>query len=246
MAAPTFVGFDQGGGLAGVNLTPNASTAIDDILILCVETANEGIPAVTGQTGFVEVTGSPQTVGTPADAAATALQVFWKRCAVAGDTTTAVTSADPGNHHTATLVTIRGCPTTGDPWNVVAADTGASSTSVTWPSVTTTVSDCLILNIMGSGFDSGTAQFSGQTNAALSGLAESVDFGTTAGNGGQITVVTGTKAVAGVVGTTTGSLANTFAQARMTLAMKSTTSVSAGLSVPPMFSRPQRIWKKRF
>lgn len=246
MAVPTYFGSSQGAGLSGASISPVASTAVDDILILAVESANETVATPTGQTGFVQVTGSPQATGVAGATTAVALTVFWKRCAVAGDTTTAVVVADPGDHMSAVLASIRGCVTTGDPWNVTAGDVeAAGSSSVTWPSVTTTVSDCLILNILANAFDSLTAQFSGQSNGALSGLAESADFNTNAGNGGGISIVTGGKAVAGVVGTTTGSLANSVVQGRLTIAMKSTTSVSATVSVPPMFSRPLRIWQKR-
>src|SRR5207247_4805100 len=82
-----------------------------------------------------------------------------------------------GDHNVGRMIAIRGCPVIGNPWNVVAVATEAvGDTSATWPGVTTTVDDCLILEIIATGADvSSTAQLGALTNATYSSITEQMD-----------------------------------------------------------------------
>lgn len=186
----------------------------NDIMLLFVETANE---VVAAPSGWVAVADSPQGTGTPGDAAATRLSVFWKR-AVLSETAPVIT--DPGDHVVAQIFAARSCIATGNPWDVTSGNTGSSSTSVSIPGDTTTVNNCLVVLAVSNGTDTATPQTSGYTNGDLSSLAEVDDFNSTQGNGGGFAVATGGKATAGTYGATTATLANASTQGRMSIALK--------------------------
>lgn len=201
------------------DVTPALPTgwAVDDIFLLFVETANE---AVTAPTGWTEVTNSPQGTGTAAGTDATRLTVFWRR-AEANDTAPTIT--DPGNHVYAQIINIRGCVETGNPWDVTSGDVAASaSTSVSVPTLTTTVVDCLIILGVANATDSLSPQTSGWTNANLANLTEitAADDNTNAGNGGGFGLAWGEKASAGSIGASTATLATSSVQGRMAIALK--------------------------
>lgn len=185
-----------------------------DIFLLVVETANE---AVSTPSGYAIVADSPQGTGTGGGVAATRLSMFWKRATV---TETAPTVADPGDHAIGQIFAIRNCIATGDPWDVTAGNTGASSTSVSIPGDTTTVVNCLVFLAVSNVTDTATPQTSGFTNADLANLTERSDVNTTQGNGGGFGVATGEKAAIGAYGATTATLANASEQGRMSVALK--------------------------
>jgi hypothetical protein len=220
VALPTYVGEGAvAGGQAAVSPAWPTTPAhqADDIGILMVETANETVSLST-PAGFTSLPApNPQGTGTAAGLTATRLHLFWKRATSASEATPTV--ADSGNHNCAKIVVFRGCILTGDPWDIIAGDTGASSTSVAVPGGTTTVIDCLIAAFFTTAND-GTNAFAGGTNADLANVAERVDSGTTQGNGGSIGLITGEKATAGTFGTTTTTVAAAAVQARIMVALK--------------------------
>ena len=184
----------------------------NDIFLYVIESASNTIN--TAPSGYTQVTNSPQANG--ANAATDRLAVYWKRA-----TGSESAPASEGVDHTiAVILCIRGCPTTGNPWDVTAGDTAGSGTGATCPSVTTTVPNCLVINIFGHGIDAAGAQVTGYTNANLANLTEVVDDSTTSGNGGGFGISTGLKASAGATGTTTATLATGNTQVRMTIALK--------------------------
>lgn len=200
-------------GTAAVTPGLPAGTVAGDLLLLFVETGNETVPAMTG---WMDVSGSPVAMAT---AQATRLTVRWKR-AGAGETAPAV--PDPGDHVVARIIGVdRGADMTSAPIHASAAATEATSdTSVAFPAVTTALPGCLILNAIAVGTDvASTTQFSGWTNAALSGLTERIDNVVTAGNGGGLGVVTGTLAVPGSAGSTTATVAAAATKAMLTIAI---------------------------
>lgn len=67
--------------------------------------------------------------------------------------------------------------------------------------------------------DNASAAWSAQTNAALASITERHDAGTSAGNGGGLSVTDGTKATAGSTGTTSSTV-TTSAGAMITVALK--------------------------
>ena len=120
------------------------------------------------------------------------------------------------------MIAIAGCPTVGNPWNVLTVGSSAtSSTAASWPGLTTTVDDCLILEIIATGADIGTAQLGALTNGSYTSIVEQMDNWVTTGAGGGIGMVSATKATAGPTGSSTATLTTAATKAYMTLAMRS-------------------------
>jgi hypothetical protein len=187
----------------------------NDIFLLFCETANE---AVTAPTGWTEVASSPQGTGTAGGTSATRLTVFWRR---ATSSETAPTIADPGDHICAGILAFRNVVETGNPWDVTVGDVlTTASTSVTIPGATTTVPGCMVVVAVATGPDTTTAQCSGWTNTNLQNLQELVDYYTNSGNGGGFGVAAGTMTNAGNYGSTTATVATSFVQGRISIALK--------------------------
>jgi hypothetical protein len=187
----------------------------NDIFLLFCETANE---AVTAPTGWTEVANSPQGTGTAGGTSSTRLTVFWRR---ATSSETAPTIADPGDHICAGILAFRNVVETGNPWDVTAGDVlTTASTSVTIPGATTSVPGCMVVVAVATGPDTTTAQCSGWTNTNLQNLQELVDYYTNSGNGGGFGVASGTMTNAGNYGSTTATVATSFVQGRISIALK--------------------------
>ncbi len=193
----------------------------NDILLLFLETANQTI-SISNQNGgtWTQVTGSPQGTGTAGGTAATSLTVFWSRY---NGTQGAPTTSDSGDHQLGRMIAIRGATTSGNPWDVEAGGVDATSnTSGSIPGTTTTVANTLVVVAIATSLPdaSGTANFSGWTNANLSSLTERTDNTVTAGNGGGLGLATGGKATAGAYGATAVTLANAAVKGMMSIALK--------------------------
>ncbi len=217
--APAFrsVGGAATNASGGVDLTPGmpAGFLASDILVILVETSNE---PVAGVVGYAEHPASP--VISAGGSSATALQVFWKR-AVGGETSPTVPGAT--NHTIARIAAFSGCVATGNPWDVYAGNNngGVPATSVVWPSVTTTVPNTMIVNMIAEGRDQTGGNLTSIANASLTALTERMDSFTDTGDGGGIAMVTGVLAAAGPSGSTTGSSTiGSASQARLTMALK--------------------------
>lgn len=222
-ATPTVVG--AGTSVSSLSaVTPPLPTGLqtNDILLLFVETANQAITIPTPNGGvWTAVTLSPQGTGTAGAAGATRLTVFWSRY---NGTQGAPTTSDSGDHQFAQIIAYRGVTTTGNPWDITADSVLApSSSAVTLPGVTTTVTDTLIVLAVANDTDvNNTAQTSGWANGNLTGVAEIVnaDRNTNTGSGGGFGVATGGKATVGGTGNTTATLLTPSVQAMMTIALK--------------------------
>src|SRR5262245_21357519 len=203
------------------NITPSLPVGIqiNDIMLLFVQTANESVSTPSGWTAVAD---SPQGTGTGGAAGSVRITVFWRRVTL---TEGAPTITDPGDHAVAQIWAFRGCPTSGDPWDVTSGNTGASSTSVSIPGDTTTVANCLVVLVVANATDTATPQTSGYTNADLANLTEGTDFNSTQGVGGGFAIITGQKVAAGAYGATTATLATASAQGRMSIALKPGTTV---------------------
>lgn len=184
----------------------------NDIALLVCESNTAEAVSLTTANGFVEVTNSPQ------DVASTRLTVFW--CRATSASMAAPITNDPGDHINTHMYLIRGCHNSGNPWNVTAGDTGASSTSVTIPQVTTTVNRCLILWICSIGTDLSSDEFSAWANTGSTRFEELDAINTTAGNGGGHGIAYGYKATAGATGTATATLVTASGQGRLTIAFR--------------------------
>lgn len=214
-AIPTFVAAGTPGFGTG-NVTPGLPAGIetDDILLLFAATPNQ---AIALPAGWAEVADSPQGSGAGGASTSTRITAFWLR--VAGGEV-APTLVDVWDNIIAAIFAFRGCIPTGDPWDVTAGDVGVSSTSVSVPGDATTVNNCLVVAACSQTTDTTTPQFSGWANPDLANVAELIDAGTDAGNGGGFGVASGEKVAAGAYGATTATLATASAQGRMSIALK--------------------------
>lgn len=229
MALPTYVGSGAFGSSAST-LTPGwpaQARQADDIALLVVESENQTISLSSAQS-FVEVLNSPQGTGAAGSAGSTRLAVYWRRLSGAADT--APTIADAGDHVTGQLHVFRGVVTSGDPWNVTAGGVDTTSdTSGSIPGTTTTVDDCLVVLLCSSSRNgTGTAEFSGYTNADLANILERTDNTNTVGLGGGHGMATGEKASAGAYGVTAVTLANASLKAMLSIALKGAPTAVTG------------------
>jgi len=222
VAAPTFVAAGAvKSGTGAISPALPSGIAVNDILLLFVETANQAV-SISNQNGgtWAAVASSPQGTGTGGGTTATRLTVFWSRY---NGTQGAPTVSDSGNHQLARMVAIRGAVSSGDPWNVTAGGVEATSdTSASIPGATTTVANTLVVVATAGSLPdaSSTAQFSAWTNANLTSLTERTDNSVTAGNGGSLGIATGIKATAGAYGNTAVTHATSAVKGMISIAIK--------------------------
>jgi hypothetical protein len=156
----------------------------------------------------------------------TQLSVVWRR----GDFT-AHAWGDSGDHNIGQYIAIRGCKTTGNPWNVVSVVVDATlDNSAVWLTATTTAADCLMLFIGGWSDDFATGAMSGGTG--LGAFTEQIDSVTALGADGAIFCATADKAAAGATGAPAATLTGTAFKAMMTLALE---------PAPPPVSNPDPV-----
>jgi hypothetical protein len=238
MPMPSVYAVGAAANSTGAAITPGIPTGTDanDILILLHEMDPVLNAAALGAvTGYSEVLNSPssQTAGLP-----TRLTVRWHRAT--GPESGTVSCPAVTNHHIARIIGVRGCVTTGNPWNQTAASVAASSASVSIDGLTTTAIDCLILAAVTTGKDlASTAEIGTWANASLANPAvtEQVDNWTSSGTGGGIGASTGGKAAAGVVSATTATLVTANTQARFCMALQGAVVVPSALPIlvtPPL------------
>jgi hypothetical protein len=220
---------------AGSNTTASpglpAGWQADDIHVIVIETENEPVPAMTGWSNVGSGTINLAT-GT-----VTALTVRWRR-AVGGDTNPVVPTpgAGAGTHIIARVIGFSGCPTSGDPWDVTLFGTeNVSDTTVAFPNVTTLTANCMIVHAFSTGQDVNTAQSSGAgTNAALTGLANRMNNWTSTTGGGGFAMITGIKATAGAVGSTTTTVTTANVKALFTGALKESGGAPSPAVIPSL------------
>lgn len=200
---PTIVGVGAFQGAAGsINHTIGGTSGISepgDLILIFLESANEAYTAPAGG-GYTAAPESPIGFGAAAAANSTRLTIFYKFSN--GAETTYVTG-DSGDHNSVGSMVIRGVDRV-NPFNVSAASTATPATTVTLPSVTTTVPETMIVLAVATDFDANsTTIFSALTNANLTSLTERIDGSTAQQDGGGLGVFTGLKETAGSTGTTT-------------------------------------------
>lgn len=185
-------------------------------ILLIVSLGNETKTTPSGWNAF------PSTpVVNRTTAAGRKLHAWWRRAA--GSSETGV-STSPLSTTVGVIVTVRGCVTSGDPYDVSAVKSNTSfTTTPTMPSVTTTVGNTLIFLVSARETDdSSTTFYSGVTNANLTSLAEQLEGGSNLANGGGFVVCTGIKANAGSTGTTSITRATGGEDVALTVAFKAT------------------------
>lgn len=229
MALPTYVGSGAvfNSAAAGSPALP-VGIEVGDILLLEIETANQAI-TITNENGgtWAEVTNSPQGTGTAGGTTSTRLTVFWSRY---NGTQGNPAISDSGDHQGARIHAFRGCPASGDPWNITSGNVeAASDTSLSATGATTTVADCLVC-IMAALMDD-AQNFGGTwTNASLANITVRQNSSGAAGNDWRHILVTGEKATAGAYSATTNTLTASSVKAMMTIALAPTADVTVALT----------------
>ncbi len=197
MPFPTWANLGPASGGTGavtVNYPVNYST--NDIAVLVCQSSNETVTETSG--GWTQK--AAIGLGTPGAPGSTKLTVFWKRVTNGGGETPAAL-ADAGDHVNGIIAIIRGCPLTGDPFDIVATGSEATvdaSLDLTGPS--SSLGECLVLITACHAVDTANPEWSGQTAPNLGTLTERYDKSITIGNGGGTAIWSGTLAAAGAVG----------------------------------------------
>jgi hypothetical protein len=225
---PTIVGTGAVAASAAA-ITPAfpGSLAVDDVIVGIGESVGGANFPTIASNGFAHVSSDATPVSPVVQGVNTQLSVVWRRY---DGVVTAHAWGDSGDHNIGRYLAVRGCPTTGNPWHIVSvASSATSSTALTWPGVTTTVPDCLILEIAATSADIGTAQISSITNGNYTSITEQIDSATALGGGGVIICYSATFAGQGATGASTGTVVTAGTKAYMTLAF----APAAGGGVQP-------------
>lgn len=197
------VGAVSNGGLPLPALGAPAGYGAGDLLLLCIEDQGNTTPSVI--TGYEHVPGSPVFNDVATASSDTRIQVLWR--IATGVTADDIPATVPGltDHGNARIIAIQaGTFDADDPFDTNAGQTNLANTTVTWPSITTTNPDTLIVL---AGSNHWSDAWASQTNANLTGITEHIDNNTTAAGRGSLGVWTGLKATAGAIGTSTAVLA---------------------------------------
>lgn len=205
----------SGSGL--VNVIPEHRA--NDIIVIELGsngTTPYGVPTGTGGT-WAQFTNSPQQ-----DAGSglnSRYQGFWIRASgtnSVGTGTIADIGGDGGKQSIPYV--IRGCRTTGNPFEATAGATAATSTTVTCPAVTTLGTNRLITATVSGQIDSVDAQITAWANANLTDLKEEFDTWTNTGTGFGLAMASGVMPTANDTGATTATAGTTTTQALHTTA----------------------------
>jgi hypothetical protein len=187
--------------------------ATDDILVLCLQSANEAVATVSGYTQL----GPQNGIGTAASAGAVKLHIFWKRD---NGAESAPTIPDTGDHTFGVMFAIRGAIKHGNPFQMIGQNFKfTASTTGTTRAGATNIDNMLILSIFAHAWDNASANASGATNASLSSITEQFDGGTADGTGGGLCIVSGIMATSGTLPATTITWANSTVDVSTTIAV---------------------------
>lgn len=182
---------------AAPTATLPGTVAQNDILVLVLQSSQQSLATPNGYKQL----GPQNGIGAAAAAGSTRLGIFWKR---AGSSESAPTIADSGDHTYGVMFAVRGCPTVGDPFQMIGqAWKFTASTTGTADLGRVAVKNSLVVSIFAHAVDSASAQGSSPTNATLSSVTEVFDGATTDGTGGGIYVLSGVMADPGELAAST-------------------------------------------
>lgn len=174
----------------------------------------------TNETDTVSVSAGTELASSPQYHVAQAhrFSVFYL---VAAGSDANVSIPDPGNHGIAQILVFSGVDTTAPINATVGASPGVPSTSVTCAGVTTTVDECGIVHIVGTGRDgNANAQFDSWANANLESISEIADVTTGTAGGGGFGAAWGIKTTAGATGDCTVTQAVSAIYTTITVALE--------------------------
>ncbi len=230
MAAPTWQTPGSSFGTTSTSFSPTMPTHTSgDWLYICTESGGAATPALTTANGWA-------LLDTVAAGTSTRNTIFYIK-ATSASMSAPVMDTNGADHMGGRIMVIRGADAT-TPIDVYATNSKTSaSTTATFPSVTTSGADRLIICIGTRDNDSAsTAAWSSPTNANLTGLGEESESGTLQGNGGGMCWISGVKSTAGATGTTTASVVSSE-NANFTIAFQDT----AG-GPPPVAFVSKIVW----
>ena len=232
MAIPTVRGVSSAKAEGTTTVAPGipAGTVSGELMLACIAGANAGAMSVSAQGGGAWALLTNGGIDTNAGASTANAAVFYDYY---NGTQTAPTFNTPGNHGVARIMTITGARSADGATFAgegEATDVTADANMSTATNITTTDADCLIVGCFAAADDSPTfgATF---TNASLASITNQVTDTTTQGNDSSLSVVTGTKAVAGSCGTYTNTLTGTIGVAVKFVAIR-----------PPAATTTSGIW----
>lgn len=215
----TFVNFSDYGGIPQVTYTTqttgttgggfsttNKGLKVGDLWLIFAETASE---AISTPSGWTVIPGLPQTNGASLGTNSTALYGFYR--VINGTEGTALLTGTT-DHWAGVTFTIKNVDPV-NPFNVTSGTTAGSNTAVSFPTVTTTRNNCLVLNVVTNSTANSAPQLTGGVNANLSNLKELNDNNTSQGLGGGVAILAGVKPAPGATGATTATLTTASAQA---------------------------------
>lgn len=218
-AGPTWVSATTAvanAGASSINFSTLTGLASGDSLFAIAMTANQTI--VIGDSGWEEVTSiSPQSLGPAGATGGVRLTVYRKKTPATGSETT-VAFTDSGDVNYVVGFALRGSG--GNLVEIDASANVAASTGVSMPGPTTTVGDCLIACLLATDRDAIGPTYSAESNSNLVNLTERFDACTAINSGGGLYILTGEKATAGAVGTTTATRASGSNWVAVTVAFK--------------------------
>lgn len=220
--APTFVG--NGGGTSStttITLSWPTNTRAGDFAVLVVESS--GSDATTTPSDWTHFPGSP--VVDVADSTGSKLNVLWR--VVPSDSPASVSIADAGDHVVGGISVFRNATADALVFATATATKTTASTSATWPDLTTSSPNNLVLLLASRPNASTSAAFSGFANANLTSIATAREQGSTQGNGGGFVLIYGTKATQGAIGTSTATLSSSLTNGYLVIALEPSIALAA-------------------
>jgi hypothetical protein len=186
----------------------------NDLMLLFVETANQ---AITTPTGWTQLANSPQGIGPAGLATGVMLEVYYK---IAYGNEGSVTVAATANHQTAIIMAYRNVDPAA-PINITAGSTDGTTFSMSFPSITTTVKNTLIVLAAAMDTDANSSSEMGTvTNPNLISITDRFDQTVNTGAGGGLVITEGIKPSVGATGVSTATAANQLNHAYLTIALQ--------------------------
>ena len=193
--------FTSAGGGTNITVTMPANLKVNDLIMVLVYSSNQ---AITIPTGWTEIGNQAnQAVGVAGNNGATRLAVFYRWATTSNPSVTVTGTADVTAGQSIAFRFVN----KNNPFIATASGTQASSANnPTLNGITTTCANAFIFFAMGVGRDNtGTANFTGFTNANLNTITERMDASTATGNGGGVAAWTAFAALTGAIGNSTAT-----------------------------------------
>lgn len=215
MAMPSYVGAINTVVVSTITRTWPAGHTTNDVAFFIGQgtAATGGWPATPGpnEAGWTEIplADGDQTSGNVAFVDVR-IRLWWKRIPGPSQPSLSIQTNGAGNGW-ATVLVVRGLPTTGDVWNKIKTlVVNTATTSMVVPAITTSKPDCFILSYIASSTNSASAQYSAFTSSSLANVANRLNTSNTTGH--QVYVNTGEKALQGdvVAGSATSATSNKY------------------------------------